>query len=67
MNEDIRYWRGKRIEDLSASELRDAIKEIYREMEQLSWLVHQQRKVIETTGKKRGRKKKEPEEELVEA
>lgn len=68
MNEDIRYWRGKRIEQLSVGELREALVEIYRENERLMWLTHQQRMVIERSGKsaKAHRKVKEVEVDVEE-
>jgi hypothetical protein len=68
MGDDIKFWRGRRISELTADELRVALAEVYRELERLSWLTHQQKLIIEKGGKKRGRhKKQEPEEDLEEA
>ena len=37
MEEGIRYWRGQSVTKLSGDELRTALAEVYRQLEQAQW------------------------------
>jgi hypothetical protein len=51
MEEDIKFWRGQRLVDMSADDLRAALAELYREHEQLKWKHY---KATGGTGEKTG-------------
>jgi hypothetical protein len=55
MNEEIKFWRGTPINELDLDQLREALAEVYRDLERLTWEVHQHR-VNAERGKKRGKK-----------
>lgn len=37
MDENINYWRGKPVNSLTADELREALTDVYRQLEQSRW------------------------------
>jgi hypothetical protein len=68
MTDDIKFWQGKAIKDMDADELRAALAIVYREHEQVVWLAHQQKLVIEKLTKaKKGKVPDDIDEEIEQA
>jgi hypothetical protein len=51
MNEDIAFWKGQKVKEMDAPELRTALAELYREHERLKWAHY---RVVGGTGQKTG-------------